>query len=85
MIVVDSLRFPYIEAGGTASPVTQGSNALFSSQRYQPFRGGHAVRLPSDHQRRRSALHPLRLQRTDGRAAPDLYGEQLRVFRGQQC
>ena len=49
MIVVDALRFPYIEAGGTASPVTQGSNAtIFSSQRYQPFRGGHAVRLPSD-------------------------------------
>ena len=49
MIVVDALRFPYIEAGGTAGPpATLGTNMLFSSQRCQPFRGGHAVRLPSD-------------------------------------
>ena len=46
MIVVDALRFPYIEGGVTASG--NGTNAIFSSQRYQPFRGGHAVRLPGD-------------------------------------
>ena len=49
MVVVDAMRFPYIEGGGTAGPpVTIGTNTIFSSQRCQPFRGGHAVRLPSD-------------------------------------
>jgi len=52
MVVVDALRFPYIEGGGTYSAtsgtVTQGTNVLFSSQRCQPYRGGHAVRLPGD-------------------------------------
>ena len=49
MVVVDAMRFPFIEGGGTAGPpVTIGTNAIFSSQRCQPFRGGHAVRLPND-------------------------------------
>ena len=51
MIVVDSMRFPYIEGLGTsAAPVagspdtvTQGNNQIFSYQRLQPYRGGHAV------------------------------------------
>ncbi|MGA7502130.1 MAG: hypothetical protein WBX00_36015, partial [Isosphaeraceae bacterium] len=42
MIVVDCMRFPYIEAGSATTP----SN-LFSYQRLQPFRGGHAVPMPS--------------------------------------
>jgi hypothetical protein len=54
MIVVDSMRFPYIEGGGTATTaggvdmVTQGNNTLYSAERAQPYRGGHAVRLPGD-------------------------------------
>ena len=48
MIVVDSMRFPYIEAKGTGVPgstdtVTQGTNQLYSYQRLQPYRGGQAV------------------------------------------
>ena len=63
MVVVDAMRFPYIEGGGTAGPpATVGTNAIYSSQRCQPFRGGHAVRLPSDTSHSRgTALHPLRL------------------------
>ena len=57
MIVVDSMRFPYIEGGGKVTTidqvgnndaVTAGTNAIYSIQRPQPYRGGHAVRLPSD-------------------------------------
>ena len=49
MVVVDALRFPYIEGSGTpGTPPTKGSNTIYSSQRCQPFRGGHAVRLPGD-------------------------------------
>jgi hypothetical protein len=58
MIVVDCMRFPYIEGGGTATPptgsttttvsVTPGTNTIYSAQRAQPYRGGHAVRLPGD-------------------------------------
>ena len=49
MIVVDSMRFPYMEAGGTGASggggdmVTQGTAQLYSYQRLQPYRGGHAV------------------------------------------
>ncbi|MGO9597590.1 MAG: hypothetical protein ACLP7Q_06170 [Isosphaeraceae bacterium] len=43
MIVVDAMRFPFIEAG--ANPTTPG-NYIFSYQRLQPFRGGHAVPVP---------------------------------------
>ena len=44
MVVVDSMRFPYIEAGGTpGNPPTAGTNKLYSYQRLQPYRGGHAV------------------------------------------
>jgi len=59
MIVVDSMRFPYIEGGGTVQSIDQtgnatndkvtlGTNAIYSTQRAQPYRGGHAVRLPGD-------------------------------------
>jgi large repetitive protein len=50
------MRFPYIEGGGvgtagnpdTVAPTGGGPNALYSAQRAQPYRGGHAVRLPGD-------------------------------------
>ena len=50
MVVVDAMRFPYTEGGVTAGPptVSHRHQAIFSSQRCQPFRGGHAVRLPND-------------------------------------
>jgi hypothetical protein len=54
MIVVDSMRFPYVEGGGTGTTaggvdtVVEGNNALYSVQRAQPYRGGHAVRLATD-------------------------------------
>jgi hypothetical protein len=44
MIVVDCMRFPYIESGGSSS--TPGTNFMYSNQRLQPFRGGHAVPMP---------------------------------------
>ena len=46
MIVVDCMRFPYIEAGGTVSGTSvtkQSTGNIYSYQRLQPFRGGHAV------------------------------------------
>ncbi|AMV38838.1 hypothetical protein [Planctomyces sp. SH-PL62] len=59
MIVVDSMRFPYIDAGGTVrtdstpNPTTdpnrvdlvsaKGDNDIYSYQRMQPYRGGQAV------------------------------------------
>ncbi|WP_165229754.1 hypothetical protein [Aquisphaera insulae] len=53
MVVVDAMRFAFSEGGGTiasGSPPTinLGTQRICSSQRCQPFRGGHAVRLPSD-------------------------------------
>jgi hypothetical protein len=48
-VVVDAMRFPFTEAGGTGQTlngsdrVTQGSLPLYSVQRLQPYRGGHAV------------------------------------------
>jgi len=44
MIVVDAMRFPFIESGGTTSNV--GKNYIYSYQRLQPFRGGQAVPMP---------------------------------------
>ena len=48
MIVVDAMRFPVIEGGGTAGspPSLTNANQIFSYQRLQPFRGGHAVPMP---------------------------------------
>ena len=67
MIVVDSIRFPYIDGTGTlsaAGPVggppnvpyatantilpngTSTANPIYSVQRFQPYRGGHAVPIP---------------------------------------
>ncbi len=58
MVVVDSMRFPYVDVGGTAqtmsspsptgSPnrvdkVTKSTTPLYSYQRMQPYRGGQAV------------------------------------------
>ena len=47
---------------------TTGTNTLYSAQRSQPYRGGHAVRLPERHDDQHvdaSAQHGLRLQRAD--------------------
>ena len=48
MIVVDAMRFPVIEGGGTAGspPNLTKANSIFSYQRLQPLRGGHAVPMP---------------------------------------
>lgn len=52
MVVVDNMRFPYIEGGGVGtagSPdtiSTPPTNTLYSYQRLQPYRGGHAVPAP---------------------------------------
>lgn len=51
LVVVDSFRFPYIEAGAHATSSslsqdnvdTQGTQPMYSAQRLQPFRGGHAM------------------------------------------
>jgi len=60
MVVVDCMRFAYMEGGGTITQaqisqtdygdgdpttkkVTPGTNQIYSTQRLQPFRGGHAV------------------------------------------
>ena len=48
------MRFPYTEGGVTPppptppSPLPTNAKTIISSQCRQPFRGGHAVRLPSD-------------------------------------
>jgi large repetitive protein len=63
MVVVDSARFPYTDGTaplGTGAPVpgstgtatnpvpqSAGAPAPFSVQRYQPYRGGHAVPVPA--------------------------------------
>ncbi len=51
MVVVDAIRFPYIEGGGSAGgapiKVTQGTAALWSARRLQPYRGGHLVPINS--------------------------------------
>ena len=50
MVVVDAMRFPYIEGGGTpGTPARRPrhANTIYSAQRFQPYRGGHAVRCPA--------------------------------------
>ncbi len=52
MCVVDAMRFPYIDGTGYTTTVTDSAgnpattgpyNTIFSAQRLQPYRGGHAV------------------------------------------
>ncbi|WP_435017121.1 hypothetical protein TA3x_004714 [Tundrisphaera sp. TA3] len=46
MVVVDSMRFLFVEGSGTPAPMapqTPGANHIFSTQRLQPYRGGHLV------------------------------------------
>ncbi len=54
MLVVDSARVPYIDGSGQGTPTTDAAgnpyvlgnfNAIYSMQRIQPYRGGHAVPL----------------------------------------
>jgi hypothetical protein len=45
MVVVDSMRFPYIRANGTP-PATPGTQHIWSVQRFQPFQGGQGVPNP---------------------------------------
>ncbi len=62
MVVVDSMRFPYMDATGSGTwtnlkppAVSQqqwmvsggGGNLIYSAQRLQPYRGGHAVPVPN--------------------------------------
>ncbi len=62
MVVVDAMRVPYIDGTGftpqTATITVNGNmvsvpavngnfNTIYSAQRYQPYRGGHAVPLPT--------------------------------------
>jgi hypothetical protein len=53
-VVVDSMRFAYVESGGTGQMVNgqpqtvQGAQEIYSYQRFQPYRGGHAVPNRSD-------------------------------------
>ena len=42
MLVVDAMRFPYIYGTVTGST----GNTVYSAQRFQPYRGGHAVPVP---------------------------------------
>jgi hypothetical protein len=51
------MRFPYTTDNGTVTTIdqvgnndtiVQGSVAIYSAQRAQPYRGGHAVRIPTD-------------------------------------
>ena len=56
MLVVDSMRVPYIDGTGAtvgsdgmtpANPLVTGAfNTIYSAQRFQPYRGGHAVAIP---------------------------------------
>jgi len=53
MVVVDSMRFHFIEGTGKDTidtddgpvPNPDTANRIYSTQRYQPYRGGHAVRV----------------------------------------
>ncbi len=43
MVVVDAMRFPYIDAGSTTTGVNP-TNEMYSARRLQPYRGGHLIR-----------------------------------------
>lgn len=57
MVVVDSMRFHFIEGTGPMTggpdadnnpiPDPLGANRIYSTQRFQPYRGGHAVLNPT--------------------------------------
>jgi hypothetical protein len=46
MLVVDAMRFPYIEGNLQAGPPVKQASYFYSYQRLQPYRGGHAVAMP---------------------------------------
>ena len=54
MVVVDAMRFPYIDSGnavvGNTPPVvtTTAPNDMYSAQRLQPYRGGHLLPVDTD-------------------------------------
>ena len=98
MVVVDSMRFPYID--GTANPTgttwtvsgsgyTPGTggtppNTIYSAQRLQPYRGGHAVPMPNALSLTATTGYAYTLMPPDPRygyteqtAAPFNYGQNL--------
>jgi hypothetical protein len=93
MLVVDALRFPYIDGsaplsgqGPTGGPPTvpnlTGStvNTVYSAQRFQPYRGGHAVPVASGTAANSANPQPTldaRYGYTEQIAAPTGYSNQL--------
>ncbi len=93
MLVVDSMRFPYID--GTAPLTGQGPmggptevpnltapqvNTVYSAQRFQPFRGGHAVPVAAATPANGAAAQPTldaRYGYTEQIAVPTGYSNQL--------
>ena len=82
MLVVDAMRFPYIDGtapltgqGPTGGPTTVPNltasqvNTAYSAQRFQPYRGGHAVPVaagtPAGGAAHADARCPLWLHRAD--------------------
>ncbi len=93
MLVVDAMRFPYID--GTAPLTGQGPNGgpptvpnltapqvntVYSAQRFQPFRGGHAVPVAAATPANGAAPQPTldaRYGYTEQIAVPTGYSNQL--------
>ncbi len=93
MLVVDAIRLPYID--GTAPPSGQGPtggpptvpdltgtavNTVYSAQRFQPYRGGHAVPVASDAPANSANPQPTldaRYGYSEQIAAPTGYSNQL--------
>ena len=77
MLVVDSMRFPYIDGTVLANQVP---NAVYSAQRFQPFRGGHAVPAAAATPANGAAAQPTldaRYGYTEQIASPGGYSNQL--------
>ncbi len=93
MLVVDAMRFPYIDgtapltAGGTGSPpsttpdlTSSAVNTVYSAQRFQPYRGGHAVPVAAGAPASGTAPQPTldaRYGYTEQLAAPTGYSNLL--------
>ena len=76
MLVVDAMRFPYIDGTVTGSTV----NTVYSAQRFQPYRGGHAVPVAAGTPAGGAAAQPTldaRYGYTEQIAAPTGYSNLL--------